>query len=263
METKSHSHSTAPPQHPYVSAIVQARMTSTRLPGKILMEVMGRPLLSYLIERLRLCRQVSDVVLATTTNREDGPVADLGEKEEVHVYRGDEHDVLDRYYGAAELYGAEYVMRITGDCPLLDPQICDRVIEIYFNSGCDFVHTGPSFAEGLDCEVFSKGVLETAWREAVAKPEREHVTLYFRNHPELFRIVTVENETDDGGYRITVDEKADFEVVKAIIEHLHGAAHPGFTINEIKSFLDAHPEILSLNSSIVRNEGLMKSLEES
>jgi spore coat polysaccharide biosynthesis protein SpsF len=245
-----------------ITAIIQARMSSTRLPGKILMEVMGRPLLSYLIEQLAQCRLPTDMIIATTKNEEDDRLSDFAEQEGLKVYRGSERDVLDRYYQAALEFGAEHIMRITADCPLIQPDICDWVADVYTKSSCDYARTGESFAEGVDCEVFSCEALDKAWKEAKFTSEREHVTLYFRNNPEIFRTVTLDNESNDSRYRITVDEKEDFQVVRAVLENLYQRSKPYIKIEAIKSFLDSHPEIYSINAHIIRNEGLIKSLQE-
>jgi len=243
-----------------ITAIIQARMTSTRLPGKVLMEVMGRPLLSYQLERLRVSREIDEIIVATTTNEEDDPIVMLAQKEGLASFRGSEEDVLDRYYQAANLYGVQHIMRLTADCPLIQPDICDVIAREYFDTNADYTFTGPSFAEGLSCEMIRFRALERAWKEARRKSEREHVTLYIRNHPEKFRSLTVEHDSDQSRYRITVDEREDFLVVRAILEHLYRKSHC-FTMNEIKPFLDTHPEVYSLNAHIVRNQGLLKSLQ--
>jgi len=243
-------------------AIIQGRLGSTRLPGKILMEVMRRPLLSYQIERLRLSKLITRIIVATTTNAEDNPVVELAQGEKVEIYRGSEHDVLDRYYQAAKTFSAEHVMRLTADCPLIDIDICDRISNEYFTSGSDYVRTGETFAEGLDCEIMSFEALECSWKEAKLKSEREHVTLYIRNHPDRFTVKIVENKTDDSKYRITIDEEADFHVIEAIFKNLYIRDSPYFGIEPIKKFLKANPEIYALNANIVRNEGLLKSLAE-
>ncbi|MBN2382473.1 glycosyltransferase family protein [bacterium] len=245
-----------------VTTIIQARMTSTRLPGKVLMEVMARPLLSYQIERLRFSRRIDEIVIATTTNIDDDPVAELATKEGLTVYRGSENDVLDRYYQAARKSGCENVMRITADCPLIDPSICDQIAEYFFHHTMDYVHTGQSFAEGVDCEIFTFAALEKAWKDSTLKSEREHVTLYFRNHPELFTLMTIENAIDDSKYRITVDRQEDYLVVKAIIENLYKGNNEFFKIEEIKTFLELNSEIFAMNKDIVRNEGSLKSISE-
>jgi spore coat polysaccharide biosynthesis protein SpsF (cytidylyltransferase family) len=244
------------------AAIIQARMTSTRLPGKVLKPIMGKPMLSYMIERLRFCKYLDAIIIATTTNAEDEPIVAFSESESLPFYRGSEEDVLDRYYQTARTFGVEHILRVTSDCPLVDPALCDRVIETYRKEGVDFVHTGPTFAEGLDCEIFSFKALVRAWREAGLKSEREHMTLYLHNHPELFRKTTLINETDDSGYRFTVDEEADYLVVKAIFEGLYRPGRSPFSAQDIKMFLDDHPSLFSLNTRIVRNEGLIISLRD-
>ena len=235
-------------------------MTSTRLPGKVLMEVMGRPLLSYQMERLRFSKMIDKIIIATTVNKEDDPVIDLAQKEGLAFYRGSEDDVLDRYYQTAKKYNVKHIMRLTADCPLIGPNICDSIANAYFESSVDYIRTGETFAEGIDCEIISFEALTKAWIEAESKAEREHVTLYARNHSELFKSMVKENETDDSRYRLTVDEEEDFLVVKTILDNLYKGNDSYFTIKEIKSFLDTHPEVYSLNSHIIRNEGLLKSL---
>ena len=247
---------------PKVTAIIQARMTSTRLPGKVLMEVMGRPLLSYQIERLRFSKMIDNIIIATTANKEDNPIIELAQKEGLSFYRGSEDDVLDRYYQAAKKYNVKHVMRLTADCPLVDPMICDLVVEKYISEDADYVHTGQSFTEGLGCEVFKFSVLEKIWKNAHVKSEREHVTLYIRNCWEEFHCIILENETDDSKYRITVDEKRDFFVVKALLENLYSKYKKPFSLDDVKVYFKAHPEIYALNADIVRNEGLLKSLKE-
>jgi len=247
---------------PKVTAIIQARMTSTRLPGKVMKEVLGRPLLSYQIERLRFSKRIDDIIIATTTNKEDDPIVKFASKEGLKSYRGSEDDVLDRYYQTAKKYGVENILRLTGDCPLLDPIICDHSIDTYISGGGKFVHTGPTFAEGVDCEIFHYKYLKDAWKNAKKKSEREHCTLYFHNHPEKFDKVTLVKDTDDSRYRYAVDNPEDFLVVKAIVEHFYKDGNPNFSTDDIKRFLDANNDIFRLNVNIIRNEGLKKSLRE-
>lgn len=244
------------------AAIVQARMTSTRLPGKVLKEVMGRPLLSYQIERLKRIGNIDKIIIATTVNKEDDPLVSLCQKEGVSFFRGSENDVLDRYYQTAKKFDIKHIMRITADCPLIDPEICDKVVNRYFEAEADYIHTGLTFAEGLDCELMSFKALERAWHEAGLKSEREHVTQYIQNHPELFKKMTVQNKTDDSKYRYTVDEREDFLVVKAIIQNLYDKDSAPFPADEIKAFLDTNQEVFRTNEHVIRNQGLMKSLGE-
>lgn len=244
-----------------IAAIIQARMTSTRLPGKVLMPCMERPLLSYLIERLRFSKYLDEIIIATTVNAEDEAIVLFAEGNGLPFYRGSEADVLDRYYRAAQVFGVDHILRVTSDCPLIDPRLCDRVIDAYRTSDVDYVHTGPTFAEGLDCEVFSFAALEQAWREASLVSEREHLTLYLHNHPELFKKMTMVNETDDSRYRFSVDEEEDYVVVKAILEGLYKENAEPFPPDEIKAFLDNNPSVAECNAHIIRNEGLVISLQ--
>jgi spore coat polysaccharide biosynthesis protein SpsF (cytidylyltransferase family) len=153
-------------------------------------------------------------------------------------------------------------MRLTADCPLIQADICDKVIETYFRSGVDYIRTGKTFAEGLDCEVFSFAALEMAWKRAALPSEREHVTLYCFNHPDKFKIQIIENEVDDSRYRITVDEMVDFLAVEAILECLYEGSETYFTIEDIKHYYEEHPEVYGLNSAVLRNHGLTKSIME-
>lgn len=245
-----------------IAAIIQARMPSTRLPGKVLKEVMGKPLLGYLIERLGFCRHLDEIIIATTLNEEDEPIVLFAESSGVRLYRGSEHDVLDRFYQAARKFAVEHILHITGDCPLIDPQVCDHVVEVFLSSKVDVVHTGPTYSEGVDSVALSFRALERAWREATLRSEREHITLYLYNHPDLFKKVTLVNETDDSKYRFTVDEREDLFVVEKVLKALYREGSRPFTMRDVKEFLDANPDIYRLNQNVIRNEGLLKSLRE-
>ncbi len=244
-----------------LTAIVQARMSSTRLPGKVLKEVHNRPLLSYLIERLQRVSEIEKIVVATTDSVADDAIAEYCKKNGISVFRGSENDVLDRYMKAAMEYSANPIVRITGDCPLLDVDTVQKLIEVYKKGGVDYVVTGQSFTEGFDCEIFSQKMLELSHVNATKSSEREHATLYMYTHPEVCRKFILENSTDDSSYRVTVDEPEDFAVVKTIIEGIY-PNNSEFTAGDIKNFLDSHPEIRDLNKGIVRNEGLLKSLAD-
>lgn len=245
-----------------IAAIIQVRMTSTRLPGKVMLEINGKPLLAYMLERLKFSKLIGKVIIATTINYKDNVIVKFCKKAGIDFYRGSENDVLDRYYNTAKEFCVKHIVRVSSDCPLIDPRVCDHIADVYFKSNVDFVHTGPTFAEGVDCEIFSFNVLEKAWNEASLKSEREHLTLYIHNHPELFKKITLINETDDSKYRFTVDELEDFLVVKAILEALYRKNSRPFTTSEIKIFLDSRPDVYKLNTHIIRNEGLLKSLKE-
>lgn len=172
-----------------ITAIIQARMGSSRLPGKILKEVCGKPLLYHQVERVKNCKLLSQIIIATSDQAQDDPVAELGQLIDCPVFRGSENDVLDRFYQAALQYDAKIIMRLTGDCPLLDPHVCDQLIRLFLKSGVNLAHTGQSFAEGLDCEILDFPTLKKAWENAALPMEREHCTLYVYNHNDALIFV--------------------------------------------------------------------------
>jgi spore coat polysaccharide biosynthesis protein SpsF len=242
-----------------IVAIVQARMNSKRLPGKVLLPVNGVPVIDYVFSRVGSVKEINKVVLATTTNGDDDPLIEFAENNSVSYFRGSENDVLERFYLCALQEKADYIMRITSDCPLIDPSICSHLIKVYKMMDVDYVNTGSSFAEGLDCELFTFKALKRAYLNAKLSSEREHVTMYLHNNPEEFNIYTLENNTDDSRYRFTLDQDEDYQVICAIIESL-AVQNIALTTNNIKVFLDNNREIFNLNQNILRNEGLQKSL---
>lgn len=235
-------------------------MGSTRLPGKVLAEIAGRPMLWHVVKRVRRATLVDEVVVATSTSASDDPLADWCSQNLIPVSRGSENDVLDRFYQAARAHGATTVVRITADCPLLDPQVIDKVIrrfqqgDVAYAANC-LRYTYP---DGLDTEVFSFTALEAAWREATKPSEREHVTPYLRSGRSL--IANVENDTDLSSLNLrwTVDEPADLEFVRGVYAAL---AHKDFFVmSDVLAVTAAHPELNSLNAGIAANEGYYKSL---
>ena len=244
-----------------IGAIIQARMTSSRLPGKVLLPIKGRPIIDYLFAQLRHVRQFDKIVLATTVNKEDDPLVDYAENIKIDYFRGSEHDVLERYYQVAVKFGFQHIMRITGDCPLIDPQICEKVIETYFLEETEFVHTGSTFAEGLDCEIFSFNALKEAHFNAELELEREHATLYLHHHATHYKKISLENDSDDSKYRFTLDQPEDFQVISEIIGKIYLKEFEYYTAKKVKTFLDQHPKVFNLNSHIIRNEGLEISIK--
>ncbi len=242
-------------------AIIQARMSSTRLPGKVMKTVSGRPIIGYMFERLSHSKMIDKIILATSVNPAEDELCDYIESEGFDVFRGSEDDVLERFYLAAQKYNADHVVRATGDCPCIDPVVCDRLFRTFFNGKADYAELSPDFAEGADCEVFTFKALEQAYNNTTLKSEREHVTLYINKHPELFKKFLLPNQTDDSKYRFTIDEERDFIVVKAIFEALYKDKSSLFSIDDVKAFLDTHKEIYQLNNHIIRNEGLQISLK--
>lgn len=223
-----------------LTAIVQARMGSRRLPGKVLAPIAGKPQLQRVIERVR--RADIAVVVATTETAIDDPVADLCAALDVPTVRGSEHDVLDRYRLAALRFGADPVVRITADCPLIDPAVLRGVIHAYERGGYDYVANinPPTYPDGLDVEVFSFAALEQAWAMAELPAEREHVTLFVRNHPERFRIGNVTNEHDLSSLRWVVDEPHDLAFVRAVYAHFGETA---FGMADLLNVIEHYPEL--------------------
>ncbi len=241
-------------------AIVQARMGSTRLPGKVLMPLAGRPVLGHVVERLGHCRRLAVIVVATTTEPEDDAVAEFAESEGVGVFRGSEDDLLDRYHRAAERFEADPVVRITADCPAIDPVVVDAVVAGYLGGDYDMYGLMGEFPDGLDCTVFSATALETAWREATLASEREHVGPYIQKHPDVFKIGGLELFHGRGDERWTLDEPEDYELLNAIFDALYRPGDP-FSSEDVLAFLDRNPELRAINHNVIRNEGYLTSLE--
>jgi spore coat polysaccharide biosynthesis protein SpsF len=254
------------PAKPKVVAIVQARMGSSRLPGKTLADVCGKPLLWHVLFRLGQSKNVDQVVVATTNKKEDDPVAELAVKTGYQVFRGSAEDVLARYYNAAVKYGADVVVRITADCPLIDPDVVDHAISIFMEGEADYVSNSGEIQEwltypnGLDVEVFSIDALKRAYDEAKLLSEREHVTTYMWTNPNIFRIRHFKNKEDLSHYRWTVDEQQDLELVREIFKEL--GINRIHHVDEIVALMHRKPELEKINSGIHRNEGYIKSLKE-
>jgi glutamate-1-semialdehyde aminotransferase/spore coat polysaccharide biosynthesis protein SpsF (cytidylyltransferase family) len=242
-----------------IAAIVQARMSSTRLLGKVLADVVGHPMLWHVIRRLRRARLLDQIVIATSQGSADDAIARFCEQERVCCFRGSENDVLDRYYRAARACSADVVVRITADCPLLDAGVVDRVVHRFLDGGYDYVSNAIryTYPDGLDTEVFSFSALDRAWHEAVKPSEREHVTPYLR--AGKFRICNVENEDVlPPNLRWTVDEPADLEFIRRVFAAFGGAEY--FSMKEVLDFLNQDAALQALNSSVISNEGYCRSL---
>jgi len=243
-------------------AIIQARMRSSRLPGKVLKEAAGYPLLWHLIYRLKKAETLDDIVLATSQLEEDRILLQKAEEWGVKAFAGSAEDLLDRYYRAALEFGAEVVVRITADCPLIDPRIVDQVVNEFIKlKDYAAVGTDETFPDGLDTSVISFAALKKAWREAKLPSEREHVGPYISGHPELFRTKRLSCTEDLGHLRWTVDEKADLELVRQIFDRLFQDGGMFYT-EDILELLRQEPHLNLINSHIARNEGYQKSLKE-
>ena len=240
--------------------IVQARMSSTRLPGKVLLPLAGREVLAHVLDRLACCHTLDDVVVATSSDASDDVLAQWCRARGVRVFRGSLHDVLDRYYQCAIANKATAVVRITADCPALDPTLVDDVVRGFHAGGYDLYCLGGEFPDGLDCQVFSFSALERAWREAVLGSEREHVGPYIGNHPEFFHLGSLKKFKGLAHHRWTLDEPRDLVFLQSLFARLQRPDGQPFLTQDILDLLEREPELLQTNEGIVRNEGLLKSL---
>ena len=244
-----------------ILTVVQARSSSSRLPGKVLKPILGKPMIVLELERLKRSKRIDKIVLATSQDESDDELARIVTEGGVEVYHGSLDDVLDRYYQCAKQYQPEHVVRITGDCPVIDWRIVDAVIEKHLAEDNDYTSTTERFPDGLDTEVFRFSALEEAWREARLPSEREHVTPYIRNHTEQFTVQRMDAEKDWGDLRWTVDEPQDFEFIRQVYEALY-PSNADFGMQDILRLVEQKPEMCKINQNIQRNEGLLKSLEE-
>jgi spore coat polysaccharide biosynthesis protein SpsF (cytidylyltransferase family) len=246
-----------------VVAIIQARLGSSRLPGKVLMDIAGRPALGHVIVRLQAARRIQQICVATTTKEEDRAILDLAREYGVAVFAGRVNDVLDRYYQAARKFNADVVVRVTADCPLMDPRVVDQVIEAFLDADgkYDHVSTDDSFPDGLDTAVFSFSALAEAWSNARLLSEREHVTPYIYNNPDKFRLATITYPNDLHHLRWTLDEPEDLLLIRKIYEYARHQRMGILYMQDVLKILEAHPELNQINSHVIRNEGYLKSLE--
>jgi spore coat polysaccharide biosynthesis protein SpsF len=236
-----------------VVVIIQARMNSSRLPGKVLQSVLGKPLLEYEIERLQRITNIDELVVATTVDSKDNPVVELCERLKVPYFRGSENDVLERYYGAATKYQADVVVRVTADCPLIDPRVCEDTIRCYLDNypTYDYVSNviDRTFPRGFDTEVFSYQALCEAHHEAIRTADREHVTLFLYRQPECYHIGSFSNREDYSQHRWTVDTSEDLELITNIIQGLY-PSKPDFDLTDTLKLLENHPEWQLINAHI-------------
>ena len=244
-----------------IVCIVQARMGSKRLPGKVLADISGTPMLGHVIRQVQYASTIEGVVVATSDNTLDDPIANYCATIGVECFRGNELDVLDRYYQAAKLYNADPIVRITGDCPLIDPSVIDTVVKIFLESECDYATNTLryTYPDGLDTEVFSFEALACAWKEAIKQSEREHVTPYMRTS-DRFSVCNVENRVDlsSRNLRWTVDEESDLDFVKSVYDNLTDCLP--ILMNDVLGLLDKKPDLVNSNSGAIMNEGYYKSL---
>lgn len=239
---------------PRVVAIIQARMGSSRLPGKVLLPLAGKPMLQWVIERVRRAKLVDEVMVATTDQPEDAVIQKFCQDFQVACYRGSQFDVLDRYYQAAKQAVAEIVVRVTADCPVIDPEEIDILLQEFLSRGVDFAANRlpppwhRTFPIGLDTEVVRMDGLETAWRDATEKHDREHVMPYFYEEQGRFDIYYHNTSPDYGEYRWTVDTPEDLTALEAIFGYIPELEDFGW--KDVLAVVHEHPELRSLNQHI-------------
>lgn len=240
-------------------------MGSARLPGKVLRPILGRPMLWHIVHRLRQVPGIATIVVATSDQPSDLPLRDFCRECGIPVFPGSENDVLDRFYRAAVAYEGDPVLRITGDCPCVDPQLVERLLDLYeqesrfdhvgIATGAGAIYLdGTRFPNGLDVECFSFTALERAWREARLPADREHVTPYIWRNKQWFRCGYLKSEQDYSHLRWTVDCETDFQLVSRIYEALYREDRP-FLVADILEYLSRHPELAAANQSLIGAEG--------
>jgi spore coat polysaccharide biosynthesis protein SpsF len=248
-----------------ILAVTQARYASSRLPGKILKEILGESLLEIHLKRISRSKLISKLKIATTNEPDVLLIENICRKLNLDIYKGSLEDVLERFYFATRIENPDWVVRFTSDCPLIDPLIIDSVIAYAFENDCDYASNtlNPTYPDGMDIEIFKFSALEKAYNEATLKSDREHVTPYiWRNSTykggKIFKSVSYENEKNYSHVRLTVDKIEDFIVIEQLVNHL-GTDESWEKYTE---YLLQHQEINSLNTGYIRNEGYQKSLDE-
>jgi spore coat polysaccharide biosynthesis protein SpsF len=244
-----------------ILGIVQARISSTRFPAKVIQPILGQPMLLKQLERIQHSKTINKIIVATSTEATDDLIEHLCQSNKIECFRGNLNDVLDRYYQAATRYQPDHIVRLTGDCPLTDPHIIDQVINHHLNGHYDYTSNtlDPTFPDGLDVEVMTYASLKQAWQHAVLPSYREHVTRFFYTQPTQFKLGTVKNDTNLSHLRWTVDEPIDFELIDHIYQSLY-IKNPNFNFSDIMTYLNENPALQKLNANIPRNIGMQTSL---
>jgi spore coat polysaccharide biosynthesis protein SpsF (cytidylyltransferase family) len=246
-----------------IVVVIQARTSSIRLPRKVVLDLEGKTVLERVIERVCRSNMVSKVVVATSGDNSDDIIEEICSSNSTDCFRGSLDDVLDRYYHAVKQYSADQIVRITADCPLIDPKIIDLVVKEHLSKEADYTSNTftDTFPDGEDVEVIKMSALEEAWKRANLLSEREHVTSYIRKHGEKFVLTSVENEIDLSNMRWSLDNLEDYEFILRIYKGLF-KKNPMFNMEDILEYLKANPELKKINQHIIRNEGYLKSLKE-
>jgi spore coat polysaccharide biosynthesis protein SpsF len=235
-----------------IAAIIQARMGSTRLPGKVLMDMGGETVLARVVRRLRRATLIEEIMVATTTSAADHSIVRECQRLSVRVFRGDEDDVLDRYYHAAQHISAEGIVRITSDCPLIDPEITDNTIRSFLEYQPDYASNAlqRTYPRGLDTEVMTWEPLAHAWHEARLHYQRAHVTPYIYENPDVFDILPVTGNVDYSHHRWTLDTEGDLAFIRAVYDRVNN--DDSFSWQDVLALLDREPELMELNREVMQ-----------
>lgn len=248
-----------------IAAIIQARFCSTRLPGKIMLKVFDQTLLEFLINRVKISKTIDKIIIATTTNPQDDVIEDFCKKRKIDFYRGNEDDVLERYFETAKKFSIDTIVRLTSDTPLLDPLIIDKVVTFYKTYNYDYVSNifplPRTYPDGFNVEIFPFKILKLMHVKAKRPSDREHVTNYVSMQPKIFKIGKINHHQDVSKFRLNLDYPEDFLLIKKIIEHFHYIKKFP-SLDEIILFLIKHPEIVKINSQIKPYENILKSFDK-
>mgnify|MGYP003951282613 FL=1 len=241
-----------------ITVIIEARTGSSRLPNKVVAEIEGKPMIFYVIDRIKQIKSVEQIILATTQEENDRILTEIAKQNSIGSFVGDSIDVLDRDYQCALQNNADPIIRITGDCPLIDPDIVEEMLEFYLKNNYDYVSNriNPKYPDGLDVEIYSFNTLQMAAQNAKWSSERELVTTYITKNPKNFKIFSYENQEDLSEYRWTVDEQKDLEFIRKIYSIMKPKTN--FSMKEIIEILSKNSELLKINAGIMRNEGHLK-----
>lgn len=243
-----------------ITAIMQNRIASTRLPGKALLTFKGKTSMEHIVDRLRKSRHVNKILVATTINPEDIKIIELCKKIDVQCYQGSVNDVLDRYKVGIGLTDATHILRITADCPIIDYSIVDKVIDLHLKEDADLTSNAitETFPDGYDCEIVKASVLYDAWKYAIKLTDREHVTTYIKDNYIKYKIREMICPDNLNHLRFTLDEKEDYELLTIVFNELYDKNNY-FGLGEVLDLIRRRPEIVKINKNIIRNEGLMIS----
>jgi spore coat polysaccharide biosynthesis protein SpsF len=244
-----------------IGVIIQARMNSSRLPGKVMKKLNNKPMLNYVLEQIRFSKLVKKIIVATTHSKNDDLIYEYVKKKGINIFRGKSKDVLDRYFQCAKKFQLDTIVRITSDCPLIDPEIIDLVIKNYMQGDFDYISNNKprTFPYGMDVEVFSFKSLKKAWVEASLPSEREHVTPYIYKNLKKFKIKNIKQKKNFSKIRITVDRQNDFELIKNIVNNVK--SNP-ILMKDIIELYHKNQELFKINKNYLDDEGYIKSLNE-